>query len=219
MYAEIRLPLPDEQIFRYEAMDDVLEITAQNPTTEFSNRDLQKLTGFGGPSVSKGLSLLEAMGLVIRRNSGGKSLYRIDERRLHGADEPYLEIPQQSFRAPLRTFTSRVVETVPSVAGVVSFGSVARGEADRVSDIDVFVLVDDDATLIAARRKITEIKRDLEMEPIEGDRYEFEVFVESTTTARKRGADLRPIFQQGIALYETETLREVKHDVFEGGSE
>ncbi|WP_206335676.1 hypothetical protein [Natronolimnobius sp. AArcel1] len=64
---EVRLPLPDGQIFRYEAMDDILEILAQNPPTEFGNRNLQELTGFGGPSVSKGLSLLES---VIRVLSG-----------------------------------------------------------------------------------------------------------------------------------------------------
>ncbi|MFC7081603.1 hypothetical protein [Halorussus caseinilyticus] len=42
MRIEIRLPLPDDQIFRYEAMDDILEIAAQNPTEEFTNSELQE---------------------------------------------------------------------------------------------------------------------------------------------------------------------------------
>ncbi len=216
MDIEVRLPLPDEQIFRYEAMDDILEILARNPTNEFGNRDLQELTGFGGPSVSKALSLLEAMGLIVRRDVGNKTLYRIDERRLREADDPLLEIPQAEFREPLRRFADRIDEELSSTVGIVCFGSVARGEADRASDVDVFVLVDDDDELVAARRTASDVARDLEEERIDGQRYEFEVFVESPESARRRGEDLRPIFQEGIALSESETLRRVKRDLFGG---
>ena len=215
MYVELRLPLPDEQVFRYEAMDDVLEITARNPTTEFSNRDLQSLTGFGGPSVSKALSLLEAMGLLNRRDTSTKSLYRIDERRLHEPEDPLLAIPQPEFREPLARFAERLREEVPTVAGIVCFGSVARGEADRTSDLDVFVLVEDDE-LVSARRSISEIKRALEAEPIDGQRYEFEVFVESVESVRRRGEELLPLFTEGIVLYNTDTLQRVTEELFGG---
>ncbi|MFC6903584.1 nucleotidyltransferase domain-containing protein [Halalkalicoccus tibetensis] len=216
MYVELRLPLPDEQVFRYEAMDDVLEITATNPTTEFSNRDLQSLTGFGGPSVSKALSLLEAMGLLHRRDTSTKSLYRIDERRLHDPEDPFLAIPQAEFRTPLERFAERIRENVPMVVGIVCFGSVARGEADRASDLDVFVLVEEDDTLVSARRSIAEIKRDLESERIDGQRYEFEVFVESVESARRRGEDLLPILGGGVVLYETDAFRRVTAELFGG---
>jgi predicted nucleotidyltransferase len=219
MRVEIPLPLPDDRIFRYEAMDDILEITAQNPTEEFSNSELQELTGFGGPSVSKSLSLLEALGLVVRRDSGRKTLYRIEETRLREADDPFLEIPQAEFRRPLRAFVDRVTDEVPSVAGVVCFGSVARGEADRVSDIDVFVLVANDDELVTARRTVSDVKRDLEAEPIDGQRYEFEVFVESEESARNRDEDLRPVLKEGIALHETEMFDQAKRDVFGGDDE
>ena len=215
MRVEIQIPLPDEHIFRYEAMDDILEITAQNPTDEFSNRDLQDLTGFGGPSVSKALSLLEALGLLVRRDAGRKTLYRINETRLREADDPLLEIPQAEFRNPLRAFVERLTDELSAVAGIICFGSVARGEADRVSDLDVFVLVDDE-DLVNARRTVSDVKRDLEAESIDGQRYEFEVFVESAASARKRGEDLRPIFREGVTLYETELLDRVKSDAFRG---
>ncbi|WP_317175941.1 nucleotidyltransferase domain-containing protein [Halomontanus rarus] len=216
MSVEVRLPLPNEQVFRYGAMDDILEITAQNPSAEFSNRDLQELTEFGGSSVSKALSLLEAMGLVVRRDTGGKTLYRIDENRLCKTDDPFLDIPQAEFRDPLSRFVNRVDDELVTVAGIVCFGSVARGEADRVSDIDLFVLVTEDDELVPARRTISEIVRILEEEPIDGQRYEFEVFVESPESARRRGEDLRPIFQEGITLLESEQLQRVKREVFGG---
>lgn len=215
MSVEVRLPLPEEQVFRYAAMDDILEILARNGSGEFSNRDLQRLTGYGGPSVSKALALLEAMGLIVRRDAGNRTLYRIDERRLRNADDPLLEIPQAEFREPLRRFVERVGEDVPSVGGILCFGSVARGEADRASDIDVFILVGDGEEVVSARRIVSDVVRELEEEAIDGDRYEFEAFVESPESARKRGEDLRPILQEGIALIESETLQRVKRDIFE----
>ncbi|MCU4750984.1 nucleotidyltransferase domain-containing protein [Halobacteria archaeon AArc-curdl1] len=214
MDIEVRLPFPDEQVFRYGAMDDIVEILARNPTEEFSNRDFQRLTGYGGPSVSKALSLLESMGLIVRRDAGNRTLYRIDEQRLRDADDPLLEIPQAEFRKPLRRFVERLDEEIQSIAGILCFGSVARGEADRASDVDVFVLLDDDGEVVSARRTVSDIVRELEKEPIDGDRYEFEVFVESPESARNRGEDLRPILQEGIPLVESGTLRRVKRDVF-----
>lgn len=213
-----KLPLPDEQMFRYEAMDDILGIVAQNPTEEFSNTELQNLTGFGGPSVSKALSLLISLGILVRRDTGRKTLYRIDEQCLAESEDPLLSIAQEEFRTPLRSFINQTTDAVESVAGILCFGSVARGEADRASDIDVFVLVNSEDELLEARRKITEIKKTLQNESFNGDRYEFEIFVESPSSTRNRGEDLRSIFREGIVLYKTETLETVKKkDLFTHG--
>ncbi|NHN49473.1 helix-turn-helix transcriptional regulator [Halostella sp. JP-L12] len=218
MHVDLRLPLPDEQIFRYEAMDDILEITAQNPADEFSNRDLQELTGFGGPSVSKALSLLQDLGLVVRRDVGRKTLYQIDEDRLHEADDPIFDVPQSEFRKPLQAFVDRITDDCSHVAGVVCFGSVARGEADRASDIDVFVLVDDDDAVVRTRRAVADAKRDLEERPFDGDRYEFETFVESAESVRKRSSDVQEIFRKGIVLYSSAAFDRAKRAVFGGES-
>ncbi|MCU4744801.1 nucleotidyltransferase domain-containing protein [Natronoglomus mannanivorans] len=156
------------------------------------------------------------MGLVVRRDTGGKTLYQIDEHRLCDTDDPFLEIPQAEFRDPLSQFVNRVDDELAIVAGIICFGSVARGEADRASDIDIFVLVDDDEELVPARRTISDIVRVLEADPIDGQRYEFEVFVESPESACRRGEDLRPIFQEGIALLESEPFQRVKREVFGG---
>lgn len=217
MHLELHLPLPDEQIFRYGAMDDIVEILAGDPSGEFSNRELQRLTGYGGPSVSTALSLLVAMGLIVRRDEGNRTLYRIDERRLRDVDDPFFEIPQREFREPLRRFVDRIEESVSAVAGILCFGSVARGEADRTSDVDVFVLVDGEGEPVAARRAIADVVRALEAEPIDGDRYEFEVFVESVGSAGRRGGELLEVFQGGVVLEESEMFQQVRRGVFEAG--
>ena len=50
---------------------------------------------------------------------------------------------------------------MPSFSALLVFGSVARGEADRQSDIDVWILIDDNDDLLQARRAATEIAVDL----------------------------------------------------------
>ncbi|WP_266081511.1 nucleotidyltransferase domain-containing protein [Haladaptatus caseinilyticus] len=62
------------------------------------------------------------------------------------------------------------------------FGSVARGEADRKSEIDLFVLVEGDRTVV--RRIVTEVVAELGDEQFDGDRYEFESYVESVEDGR-----------------------------------
>lgn len=59
-------------------------------------------------------------------------------------DEPVLRIPQEEFHEPVRTALDRLQTELDAVQGVVLFGSVARGQADRQSDIDLWVLVEDD---------------------------------------------------------------------------
>lgn len=68
-----------------------------------------------------------------------------------GTEDPFIEIPQEEFRTPLRRFVGRTTEEVGSIAGIVRFGRVARGEADRASDIDLFVLIDIDDERVSAR--------------------------------------------------------------------
>jgi predicted nucleotidyltransferase len=52
-----------------------------------------------------------------------------------------LRIPPTEFHRPVRTATERLAEKLDGVVGVVLYGSVARGEADRRSDIDLWVAV------------------------------------------------------------------------------
>ncbi|MFC7237674.1 nucleotidyltransferase domain-containing protein [Saliphagus sp. GCM10025317] len=156
------------------------------------------------------------MGLLIRQDTGAKTLYQINERSLFDADDPFLGIPQAEFREPLKRFVNQVGQELSTDAAILCFGSVARGDADRVSDIDLFVLVGDDEELVTARRAVSEVVRELETEPIDGQRYEFEVFVESPESARRRGEDLQPILQEGIVLSESEAFRRVKGEVFGG---
>jgi|GEM_PF-6857931 len=51
------------------------------------------------------------------------------------------EIPQEKFRKPLGELIQGAVKLTDTILEITVYGSVARGEADRRSDVDVFVLL------------------------------------------------------------------------------
>jgi len=101
---------------------------------------------------------------------------------------------------------------VDEVLGIVVFGSVARGEADRQSDIDLFVVVDGDRT--SARRAITDVVAELSERRFDGDRFDFEPYVESEESAKRAGEKLRDIFAEGITVYGDGRLQSIRKAVF-----
>jgi hypothetical protein len=90
----------------------------------------------------------------------------------------------------------------------VLFGSVARGAADRLSDIDCFVLVEEEQAL--AQQTAHELTSHLGEERFRGDRYTFHVLVESVASARKHGEQLQEIFAEGLTLVDSSALRQLK---------
>ena len=65
-----------------------------------------------------------------------------DYSLLHREAEQMIdEIPQEKFRGPLKEFAKKAAEITDAILEIVVYGSVARGEADSRSDIDVFMLL------------------------------------------------------------------------------
>lgn len=50
-----------------------------------------------------------------------------------------------------------------------------------------------------------------------GERYTFQVLVESPETATRHGQRLREVFAEGLTLSETEQLRQLKREVLADG--
>jgi len=96
------------------------------------------------------------------------------------------------------------------VRGILVFGSVARGQADRQSDIDLWVLVEDSR---GEQHRANEIATELGQERFDGERYEFQVMVESIESAHGYADRLTDIFMDAITLHESEALRNLKEEV------
>jgi predicted nucleotidyltransferase len=214
MELHVSFPFGEEQVFRYGAMEDVLELLIRNPFREFSVRRLRDITDNGSKTTTRAVELLRQLGLVCVDESGRSKRVRINRKRVTIPDEPLFALPQDEFREPVRAFVERAREEVPSFSALVVFGSVARGEADRRSDIDVWVLIDGD-DLLQARRTATDIVVELGERRFgdEGHRYEFEVLVESVESAVSHGEandGIEQVLAEGVMIEGSDALGRVK---------
>jgi len=219
----VPFPFGEEQVFRYEAMEDVLELLVRNPFREFSVRQLRDVTDNGSKTTSRAVALLQQLALVCVDESGRSKRVRLNRERATVPDEPLFALPQDEFREPVRAFAERARTEVPSFSALVVFGSVARGEADRRSDIDVWILVDDNDDLLQARRTATDIATDLGQQRFgdEGNRYEFEVLAESVESAVSHGEaedGIDEVLAEGVVIEGSNALGRVK-DVVLGGAD
>lgn len=203
MQARIDLPLPEQPVFRHGAADEILTILATDSNRVFTNRELRRLTGYGGPSVQNAVDLLSELDLLVTEVKEGRTEYRINSDRIDGPATGIAAIPQSDFHAPIRAFRERVLAAIPDLHGIVVFGSVARGEADRRSDIDIFLTVAS-APPVEARREVADIVAAIEDETFDGQRYGFDQHVESTTETREYGERIVNIMTKGIPIYTTD---------------
>lgn len=212
----LEYPFPEDRVFRYQAMQDVLSRLIEEPYEEFTVGQLAEMIGANQASVSKAVSLLKKVGPIQTRRDGRKQYVSINRARLTKPD-PVLSIPQSEFQKPVRAFVERVEEEIPELAGVVLFGSVARGEADRASDIDLLLFVTAGRT--EARSTVQEIVSDLEETKFDGNRFEFETLVESTDSAKRIGSRLREQFEDSITILGSDELSDIRAEVFAEGEQ
>lgn len=195
-------------------MDDILELLYRNPHSEFGIRQLREITEHGAKTVDTAIKLFTQLGLIDTRRDGNKKLISLNRNRVQKPDDPILEIPQEEFQNPAKAFLDRVDRAEAGIVGVILFGSVARGEADRASDIDLQVIVSGELT--EARRELHDIRQEVEGQEFDGERYELQLLVESITSAESYDDRLREIFSEGIKLRETDELDLVMQAVFNG---
>ena len=204
-------------LFRISAADDILDLLVDAHDTEFSIPELVDATGAARSTVWRAVDLLDSIGVVRVRETPQRNYVSIDPERLQ-KDDPILAIEQPEFHAPVRAFVERIrdkfdqSDDINEHVGVVVFGRVARGEADRRSDIDLFVVVDGDRT--GARRLVTDVVGALSNQRFDGDRFDFEPYVESVESAERAGPKLREIFDEGITVVGSERLQSIRKAVF-----
>lgn len=210
-------PGDDDDIFRIDVADDVLRLLVDAHETEFTIPELVDATGAARSTVWRAVNLLDDIGVVRIRETPQRNYVAIDPDRLEKND-PVLAVEQSEFHEPIRAFVDGVrdavteADDVDALLGVVVFGSVARGDADRRSDVDLFVVVDGDRT--SARRAVTDVVETLTDRRFDGDRFDFEPYVESAESARRAGPKLQEIFEAGITVAGGERFQSIRKAVF-----
>ncbi|MGM0510710.1 MAG: nucleotidyltransferase domain-containing protein [Thermoplasmatota archaeon] len=207
----LSIPIQEPKLFRHETTDKILHILSDNPYNEYTFRRLARLTGYSHPAIKKAVGVLENNDLVKVDAKGNKKNVSINRSRLAKPDDRTLQIPQKEFHEPVKKAVDRLKIELDDVLGILIFGSVARGQADRQSDIDLWVLVQ--SARGTNQRKANEIAKDLEKKTFNGNRYEFQVLVESSRSATNYNERLQEVLSSSITLHETKTLQRFKKEV------
>jgi predicted nucleotidyltransferase len=201
------IPTENPKIFGSNAIDNLLLFLTRNRNEQFTVRALHRNIEDSKSSISRAADLLVENDLLKEEHDGNKRLLTINRARLAVPDDPCLQIPQQTFYEPTKIAVETLEEKLDGLLGIVLYGSVARGEADRKSDIDLWVLVDSDRP--AQQRNANDARTSLEDRRFDGDRYSFDLDVEELPSVAAYEDDIADIVRTGITLYETDEFKTV----------
>ena len=208
----LQIPARDADLFKNKSTNDLLLFLSRYRFEEFTIRELATHTEHPKTTVNRAIDILERNDLVVSEPSGSRRSVRINRERLSVPDDPTMQIPQTEFHAPVRAAVQQIEATVDDLLAIVLYGSVARGQADRRSDIDLWVLVQENRS--EYQREINEIELDLEEMDWRGDRYSYHIDVEEVHSIPTYTNDIRDIIMSGIPLYKTEEFRTIKNLLF-----
>lgn len=140
----LALPVRDAELFKHTASPHILNFLFDNPDIHLPIRQLAKVTPMSERATLEAVNTLEANDLVETFRDGNARHVRINRTRLHKPDDPLSSVPQVAFQTPVHVARQYIEAELEEVKGIILFGSTARGEADRKSDIDLWVLVNGD---------------------------------------------------------------------------
>lgn len=209
------IPTRDSDLFKHKATSDVLLFLTNHRLGSFSLREIASQTGHSHQSVRRAVNVLSSNGLVVESPESNQRLIQINRDRLSIPDDPILRIPQPEYHRPVKAAVEELREKISDVVGVILYGSVARGEADRRSDIDLWVLTRSGRA--KGQREANAVARDLEEIAFNGDRYAYDIDVEAVQVIPTYTEDIREIVVSGIPIYKTSDFETVENLLLEEG--
>ena len=204
----VSVPAKNEELYRHSMTNDLLSFLIDRPFEEYTLRKLASLVGTTHRTVSLAVDILEDNDLVVVTPEGNKKLVGINRDRIETPENDVLRIPQPEFQQPVREAVDALVDHLDDVLGILVYGSVARGEADRQSDVDLWVLVREDRS--RNQQRATELAKDLAETRIDGERYGFHIVVESPESVPAYTEDIASIVTAGIPVYRTEEFEQFR---------
>lgn len=215
----IRVPIPakDADLYGPGAVDDVLLFLSRHPLESFTAGEVEESTAYSETTIRRAVDVLAENDLVEYRSEGNRKPFQINRSRLSVPDDPILQIPQEEYHHPVGAAVETVKEELGGVIGIVLYGSVARGGADRQSDIDLWIAVDEDRA--PNQRAANRIEDELEDQRFDGERYAFHLAVESVESVPNFTEEIQEIVLGGITLYRTESFRKLRNILAHGGND
>ena len=214
----VPIPASDADLFKSKATNDILLFLTNQRFEQFSQREVADQIGHSQQTVRRAINTLVENGLVVESPENNQRLVRINRERLAVPDDPLLRIPQPEFQKPMKAAVDELTGCLDGLIGIVLYGSVARGEADRRSDIDLWVLTTNDRA--PNQREANAVGSDLEDAEFDGNRYAYDIDVEAVQAIPTYTEEVREIVVSGIPIYRTTKFETVEKLLLEeGGSD
>lgn len=122
---------------------DVLSELVKRPGYRFTIRELSKKTSGSYGSVREFVHSLDEWGVVDLARKGNSLLLNYNGgNRYSELIESLLETESEILVERAKDYSRKLVDEFPGVLSVILYGSVARGEAGKNSDIDLVVITD-----------------------------------------------------------------------------
>lgn len=134
-------------IFPSPAMARLVVFFAVHPGQRFHLRELMRLAGLPSASTQTELRRMTGMGALRREDERGRAIYTADES--HPSWRAWMLL-LRSCAHPVDVLREALVDA-PGIEGAFVFGSTARGDMRKDSDVDLMLLGNDDAQLHAGR--------------------------------------------------------------------
>jgi predicted nucleotidyltransferase len=118
----------------------VLRVLTRSPSQGFTGREMARHCDASPSQTIRALESLEDSGIVTREVAGPAHVWRVSPQHL--LSDPLLDLFKQEERLlPVLKSEIRALVAGLPIQRAVIFGSVARGEEQPASDVDLFVEV------------------------------------------------------------------------------
>jgi predicted nucleotidyltransferase len=181
------------QLYQKVTQLKVLKHFFDEPTERFYLRELARLLRMSPMTLKRALDLLVRDGLITREKTKNQIFYQANTES-HAYR--YEKIAYNLAQLEKKAVVEYILENVPGVSSIVLYGSYAKGENDKHSDIDLLI--------ISTAKKV--ILGDIE------EKFKVELNVMNfssaqwTEQARSNKAFYLDVITEGIPLYGTKPV-------------
>ena len=195
----MRFQQPLDDVFRTATRVKVLRLLSRNPEMIFTGREIARNIKVASSNVSLSLDGLEKIGVVRSMAKGRSFLYRLNAR--HILYERLLRVLFEKEADNLKFVLDGLPLNWPrDIRSLICYGSVARGEEQISSDVDLCFVAPDSVSRSRLLERLEEVQADFYLRT--GNRFSPYVISAQTFVARYRKGDslIRRIASEGRVL-------------------
>jgi predicted nucleotidyltransferase len=197
----IKVPIQNaatEKIFRWSYARDLLMLLAKNPYDSFTVSEIiSRLDIKSRDSLSKLLDAMKDAEIIESVRVGRKRFISINKEYIEIPKDPLFQIPQKEYRKVLKIILDKIIKN-RDVRKVILFGAMARGTADRMSDIDILVVGKNISKL---QNRLSKISYDAKSGRILPERFELNIKIITPLEFKTARGFVKDAQTEGILLY------------------